>query len=219
LIESIPTSTIRSLALGLVEISGHAHSVESLLSSPFSGLPCVFYSYAVEERVGSGKHARWKTISKGTSEQPFSVSDATGRVLVMPLDAELILPDKRTYRNSWLGELPSSAIDGLKRLGISTEGWIGNKTLRCRETFILPEEQVYILGTAHEHLDARECVENSARLYIGSSRDHEFIISDRSEKDLLSRLRWQVLAYGTGGLALAGTCLIVIFKCYLTTEP
>jgi E3 Ubiquitin ligase len=114
--------------------------------------------------------------------------------------------------------LPPTTIAGLNRLGISTERWMGSKTLRCRESFILPEEQVYVLGTAHEDpLGAKERVENSARLYIGSSQDHEFIISDRSEKDLLSRLRWQVLAYGAGGLALAATCLIVIVKYYLTT--
>ena len=217
LIESIPTSTIRSLALGLVEISGQAQPEESLLSSPFSELPCVFYSYAVEEHVGSGKHARWETIAKGTSEQPFVVRDTTGQVLVVPLGAELILPDERTYRNDWFGELPPTTIAGLNRLGISTERWMGSKTLRCRESFILPEEQVYVLGTAHEQFGAKERAENSARLYIGSSRDHEFIISDRSEKDLLSRLQWQVLAYGAGGLALAATCLIVIFKYYLTT--
>jgi Zn-finger nucleic acid-binding protein len=217
LIESIPTSTIRSLALGLVEISGQAQPEEGLLSAPFSGLPCVFYSYAVEERVGSGKNARWETMAKGTSEQPFFVSDTTGRVLVVPLGAELILPDERTARSNWLGELPPATIAGLNRLGISTERWMGSKTLRCRESFILPEEQVYVLGTAHEHLDAREPVENLARIYIGSSRDHEFIISDRSEKDLLSRLRWQVLAFGVGGLTLAVTCLIIIVKYYLTT--
>jgi hypothetical protein len=217
LIESIPTSTIRSLALGLVEISGQAQPEESLLSAPFSGLPCVFYSFAVEEHVGSGKHARWETIAEGTSEQPFFVHDTTGRVLVVPLGAELILPNEHIFRNDWLRELSPTAIAGLNRLGISTERWIGNKTLRCRESFIQPEEQVYVLGTAHEQLGAKELVENSARLYIGSSRDHEFIISDRSEKDLLSRLRWQVLAYGAGGLALAATCLIVIFKYYLTS--
>jgi Zn-finger nucleic acid-binding protein len=214
LIESIPTSTIHSLALGLVEISGHAQPEEGLLSSPFGGLPCVFYSYAVEERVGSGRNARWKTIAKGTSEQPFFVSDTTGRVLVVPLGAELILPDERTFRSNWPGALPPTTIDGLTRLGISTERWVGNKTLRCRESFILPEERVYILGTAHERLGAKERVENADRLYIGSSRDHEFIISDRTEKDVLSRLRWQVLAYGAGGLALAATCLIVIFTYY-----
>jgi len=217
LIESIPTSTIRSLALGLVEISGQAQPEESLLSAPFSGLPCVFYSYAVEEHVGSGKHARWETIAKGTSEQPFFVRDTTGRVLVVPLGAELILPDEHTFRNDWLRELSPTAIAGLNRLGISTEHWIRSKTLRCREAFIQPEELVYVLGTAHEHLGATELVENSDRLYIGCNRDHEFIISDRSEKDLLSRLRWQVLAYGAGGLALAATCLIVIFRYYLTT--
>lgn len=217
LIESIPTSTIRSLALGLVEISGQAQPEESLLSAPFSGLPCVFYSYAVEEQVGSEKNARWKTLAKGTSEQPFFVHDSTERVLVVPLGAELIFPEERTYRNDWLGALPPTAIAGLNRLGISTDGWMGSKALRCRETFILPEETVYVLGTAHEHPGAKERVENSARLYIGSSRDHEFIVSDRSEKDLLSRLRWQVLAYGAGGLTLAATCLIGIFKSYLTT--
>lgn len=216
LIESIPTSTIRSLALGLVEIEGLTQPEEGLLSSPFSEVPCVFYSYAVEERVGSGKHARWETVAKGTSEQPFFVRDTTGRVLVVPLDAELILPDERTYRNDWLGELPPTALAGLNRLGVSTNRWIGNKTLRCRETFIQPEEWVYVLGTAQEQPGAKELVENSARLYIGSSRDHEFIISDRSEKDLLSRLGWQVLAYEVGGLALAASCSIIIFTYYLT---
>jgi len=217
LIETISTSTIHSLALGLVEISGHAQPEEGLLSTPFGGLPCVFYSYAVEEQVGSEKNARWETIAKGTSEQPFFVSDTTGRVLVIPLGAELILPDEHTSRSNWLGELPPTTIAGLNRLGISTERWVGSKTLRCREAFILPEERVYVLGTAHEHHGARDRVDNPARIYIGSSRDHEFIISDRSEKDLLSRLRWQVLAFVVGGLTLAATCLIVIVKYYLTT--
>ncbi len=73
------------------------------------------------------------------------------------------------------------------------DGWFGEKTLRCSESSILPEETVYVLGTAQENRGAAESTENSDRLYIGSSRDHDFIISDRSEKELLSRLRWQVL--------------------------
>ena len=62
-------------------------------------------------------------------------------------------------------------------------------------------------------------MENSSRMYIGSDRDHEFIISDRSEKELLSRLQWQMLAFFVGGLTLAATCLIIIFKHYRTTVP
>ncbi|HXH85277.1 GIDE domain-containing protein [Petrachloros mirabilis] len=217
LIESIPTSAIRSLALGLVEINGRAQPEEGLLASPFGGLPCVFYTYIVEERTGSDKHARWETIAKGTSEQPFFVRDETGRVLVVPLGATLILPDERASRHNWLGELPPTTVAGLNRLGISTEGWTGSRALRCRETFILPEERIYVLGTALEYHGARGLVENSSRMYIGSSRDHEFIISDRSEKELLSRLRWQASACFIGGLLLAAGCFITFLKRYLTT--
>jgi Zn-finger nucleic acid-binding protein len=215
-IESIPTSTIRSLALGLVEISGRAQPEEGLLSAPFSGLPCVFYSYTVEERLGSEQPARWETLARGISEQPFLVSDATGQVLVVPLGAELILPDEHISRSNWIGKLPPTTIAGLNRLGISTERWMGSHTLRCRESFILPDEQVYVLGTAHEHHGASESIENSSGLYIGSSHDSAFIISDRSEKELLSRLQWQVLALGVGGLTLAATCAIIIFTYYVT---
>jgi hypothetical protein len=215
LIESIPTSTIRSLALGLVEVSGRAQPEQNLLSAPFSGLPCVFYSYAVEEQRGSDKNKRWHTIAKGTSEQPFFVADQTGRVLVVPLGAELILPEERTYRSNWLGELPPVTTAGLHRLGIATEGWAGSEMLRCRETCILPDEPVYVLGTAHEHHGARARIDNPSRLYIGSGQKHAFIISDRSEKDLLSRLRWQTYACWLGGLTLAATCLTIIFTYYL----
>jgi hypothetical protein len=217
LIESIPTSPIRSLALGLVEISGHAQPEENLLTSPFGGLPCVFYSYAVEERVDSDKNTRWKTIASGTSERPFFVRDATGRVLVVPLGATLILPDEQISRTNWHGELPPLTIVGLKRLGIATHGWIGSKTLRCRESLILPDESVYVLGTALEHHGMSHHSANESRLYIGSSRDHAFIISDRSEKDLLSRLTWQMWAGFIGGLALVATCVAMIFNRYLTT--
>jgi len=217
LIESIPTSSIRSLALGLVEVSGRAEPEENLLTSPFGGLPCVFYSYAVEEQVGSGKHTRWETIASGTSERPFLVADATGHVLVVPLGAKLILPDERISRTNWHGALPPLTVAGLRRLGIEPDGWIGTKTLRCREALILPEESVYVLGTALEHQGMSTQIDNPSRLYIGSSRDHAFIISDRSEKDLLSRLKWQVWASVMGGLALVATCATIIFDRYLTT--
>jgi hypothetical protein len=99
------------------------------------------------------------------------------------------------------------------------DGWFGEKTIRCSEASILPEETVYVLGTAQEHRGAAESAENSDRLYIGSSRDHHFIISDRSEKALLSRLRWQVFAFLGGGTALAVLSLLLIFKTYGTTSP
>ena len=217
LIESIPTSPIRSLALGLVEISGRAQPETELLTSPFGGLPCVYYSYAVEERVSSGKSTRWITIASGTSDRPFFVRDATGQVLVVPFGADLVLPDERVSRTSWLGELPPLAVAGLSRLGIASNGWMGNKTLRCRESFILPDESIYVMGTALEHQGMSHNTANESRLYIGSSRDHVFIISDRSEKDLLSRLTWQMWAGFIGGPVLVITSAAIICDRYLTS--
>lgn len=216
LIESIPTSPVRSLAVGLVEVSGRAKPERTLLRAPFSGMPCVLYSYSVEERRESGKHARWETIAKGTSGEPFFVEDETGKVLVVPFDAQLILPENRTARSNSFGTLPDETLVGLAQLGISADGWFGQKTLRCSESRILPEETVYVLGTASENRGTADSADNSARLYIGSSRDHEFIISDRSEKELLSWLQWQVVACMGGGPALALLCLHLIFKTYVT---
>jgi hypothetical protein len=197
-----------------VEVSGRAQPEGDLLRAPFSGIPCVLFSYEIEECRGSGKNARWKTIAKGTSEQPFLIQDATGRVLVVPFGAQLILSDNRTTRTNWFGSLPDQTLVGLSQLGHS-DGWWGQKTLRCSEAYVLPEETVYVLGVAHEKPGAAGSAENSARLYIGSSRDQDFIISDRSEKELLSSLRWQLFALLAGGPGLAVSCLLIIFMTYM----
>ncbi len=217
MIEGYPTSTVRSLALGPVEVSGRAQPTGELLSSPFGALPCVFFTYVVEEQVQSDKNIKWKTIAKGISEYPFLVNDGTGRVLIIPDGAEFVFPEERTYRQNWLGALPPATVAGLGHLGISTNSWLGDRTLRCRETCILPEEEVYVLGTAHERMEAGHAVDNASRLFIGRSRDHHFIISDRSETELLSRLRWQIWGLFLGGCFLVAACLTVIFRYYLGT--
>jgi hypothetical protein len=101
---------------------------------------------------------------------PFFVQDSTGRVLVVPFGAQLILPDNRMTCSNRLGSLSDQAVAGLRRLGISRDGWwLGQKTLRCSEACILPDEIVYVLGVAHEMTGDAGIAENAARLYIGSA--------------------------------------------------
>ncbi len=126
------------------------------------------------------------------------------------------MADDRTYKNNWMGTLPPEAITGLARLGISTDGWFGgSRTLRCRETCLFPGETVYVLGTAQENPAAGLDADNAGRIYIGPGRDGDFIVSDRSEKDLLRSLRWRVFGSLIGGPAMTLACLLILLKWYL----
>jgi hypothetical protein len=216
LVETTPTSAIRSLAVGLVEIIGTAELGGPPLRAPFSQLPYVFFSYRVEEQQGSGDHRRWKTIAEGTSDQPFGTRDATGIVQVFPQGADLILQDARTYRNDWLGALPLSVTTGLAALRIAGAGWLGQKTLRCHESCLLPGGLVYVLGTAQENTAAENSV-NESRLFIGRARDGKLLISDRMEQDLLTRWGWQIPLCLWSGPTVTVTCLFAIFQWYLRT--
>src|SRR2546427_2615815 len=78
LIEDIPTSEIRSIAMGLVEIYGQVIAIKSkVLKSPLSNNDCVYYSFKIEELRREGKSSRWVTIKSGTAENNFLVKDQT----------------------------------------------------------------------------------------------------------------------------------------------
>jgi len=153
LIENIPTSTIRGLALGLVELTGRAQK-EHLLKSPFTGADCVFYRYTVERYQGSGKSARWVTVAKGDSSScPFLIDDGTGKIRIFPQAAELVMPMDYNFTSMWLKHITPNLIDFMQRNGISYRGFLGNCQMRFREWYITENENVYVLGTANKPND------------------------------------------------------------------
>ena len=79
-IENTPTSRIRSIAMGLVEVKGQAIRQYALLS-PMSHTPCVFYRLTRFRRVKN----QWQVSSVSSSDNvPFFLEDETGRVEVNP---------------------------------------------------------------------------------------------------------------------------------------
>ena len=90
LIEAIPTSKVRSMAMGTVELCGTIDAnVEDLLSDPIYGKEAVFYRIEIEEYRSSGKSGHWDTIhTADTTGRPFWLVDDTGRVLVNPKGAD-----------------------------------------------------------------------------------------------------------------------------------
>ena len=259
-IENTPTSKIRSMPMGLVELHGAAASEETF-TGPFTDKPVVFWEATVEEYRRSRRSSRWVTIHKASSEEhPFYVEDETGSVLVLAANAETHLPND--YRESFGGgSLPAGLESYLDSSGIRARGLFGiGKRLRFTERHIVPGQTVYIHGVAQERPDLRQRVRDrrneilrevkaspeamdaldrdadgqisdeewdTARRSAASQARSErvkdrvviakggagdlFLLSDRSELDLVRRLRWTtgLSVFGGGAAFVAGTAFLV----------
>lgn len=156
LIENIPTSTIRGLALGLVELIGRAKK-ENPLKSPFTGIDCVLYRYTVERYEQRGKSGKWVLVAKGDSfYSPFGLDDGSGNILVFPKDAELILPVDYEFTSGWFKSIPSNLVDFMESHGIYYRSFLGSYAMRFKEWYVTEGQNVYVLGTANKSGDFLE---------------------------------------------------------------
>lgn len=85
---TLPTSTIKSIAMGLAEISGKAKAIEAVVS-PDTDTSCVGYIYTIDEiHTSTDDDGRTSTsyheISKKTEIKNFHIEDATGKIEVIP---------------------------------------------------------------------------------------------------------------------------------------
>ncbi len=86
-IENCPTSKIRSMPMGEVEIKGYAKPKYSL-RSPYTKTNCIYYSYKIYKREKKGNTWQYVVKEIGYSGSiPFYIEDDTGKVLVKPENA------------------------------------------------------------------------------------------------------------------------------------
>jgi len=213
-IRDTPTSKVRSLALGPVEIQGKPEKYEESFESPFSGDECVMYVYSVEVYSSGGPNSSggWSTVEAGIKAAPFYVNDGTGRVLVDPDGAEKEPPVTNSYEytdeeeneairrfmsesDSLFENTTDVGITGMAELATGTDLRMGDTDIvgsgrkrRYKESY-LPldsETEVYVFGRAmgREGVSSPENPEN-----IVISRTEEtplFKISGSSEKENIS---------------------------------
>lgn len=216
LIENTPTSKIRSIAMGLVEIYGSAILIKNkVLKSPLTNNDCVYYKYTVEEYRKSGKNSYWATIKSGNESTLFYLQDDTGKVLVEPKQAEIDIPLDFTFETGWGKTLPAGLNNFMKTSNFSATGIFGiGKKLRFREYYIAPKDKLYIMGTAdrNPHLKAGTAVKNEDAIMIQKGKNVSFYyISDTHEKNVLTKMKWKTIGGLWGGGALIVGCLTVIF--------
>ena len=189
LFENLPTSKMRSLAMGLVELKGKIQVEDKMLEDPFDGKECVYWRIHIQESVKRGKRRKWVTRHKAKSQVPFLVSDQTGSVLVH-LDNANMNDVKRDNRYDlatfFSDEIPTKVQDYCRKHNVKLKGWFGGKKrMRFIVTYLEPDDDIYILGNARPLLKNEQKNSKNVTAAIDMSSKGLFIISDKSEKELI----------------------------------
>jgi len=212
LIEDIPTSKIRSIAMGLVEIYGEVVPWKNLLKSPFTNNNCVYYKCLIQEQRKRGKHYEWVTVMKEEKSTYFLLKDETASVLVDPRGAEIDIPLDFEFRSGLGIDPPPQVKKFLNSKGISFETFFGiNKQMRYKEYFIAPGDKLYILGTAGDNPFFEEgMAKKNVEDIMIQKGNNIYYISDKSERRVLSSLRIKSSLGIIGGAILIIACAFLI---------
>ena len=189
LIENVPTSKMRSVAMGLVELKGKIEVSDKVLEDPFDKKKCVFWRVHIEERVKRGKHGRWITRHKAKGQVPFFISDDSGSVLIKLEGANMddVKRDSQ-YETALLfsDKLPLNVRNYCNKNRIRFRGLFGGKKrMRCRVTYLEPNNNIYVLGHARPLLQKEIKNSKSVTAVIEMVNNSVFIVSDKSEKELI----------------------------------
>lgn len=86
LVQDTPTSKVRSMSVGRVELQGSARKHEAAVTPPLVDEECVYAEWEAEKREyrpdDDGPDYEWVTIARGTHALAFDLEDDTGSVLV-----------------------------------------------------------------------------------------------------------------------------------------
>ncbi len=216
LIENTPTSKVRSLAMGFVEVYGMIIPYgNKILRGPFSQKECVYYRYEIERyetnRKGGGD---WKTVQRGSESVPFELKDSSGSVLVDPTGAKMDVPQTATLQSRFGVDPPVHVRGFLQKRSISFEGLVGmNHDMRYTEYALFPQQNVYIMGTAGDNPFVAEGTGKKNEEDIMIQKGNQlFYISPKSEKDVLQSFLWKIALGLIFGSLLFLLGVIGIFK-------
>lgn len=185
IVKDLPTSKIRSIAMGVVELYGKVVSNPvNQYKTPFSNKECVWCNWRVEE-YQSGKNSGWYIIKWGTISDLFYLDDGTGTVLVDPKGATIEI-NKNQFLLS--DNFSTGILDFFSKNNIKTTNFFGaKKTIRVSETYLSPNDSVYILGNAMDNpfVSEGQALKHEVDVMIGRGSNFYYVISDSSEKEMV----------------------------------
>ncbi|MFC1627628.1 GIDE domain-containing protein [Gemmatimonadota bacterium] len=206
LITGTVTSRISGVLGGLVEVNGKVVSMkEQLLESPWSGIPCVYYHFKVQEQrhrsSGGGRtNTYWATVVDDKEYAKCGVDDDTGTIVVDLEKADLVLDRDAHARSGLFSTAPPELEEALNsRYGRSSKGFLFNRNMRFAETILEVGDEIYVLGDV--------TVTGGGEWRI-TKREHPLIVSDKGERGATRRFLWQAI------LSWVGAVVVAVVVCY-----
>jgi hypothetical protein len=165
-LKRLPVTPIKDVRDGeLRKVVGRLRPVGETVVAPISGRACAYYFVEVQELRGSGRSRRWVVVAREEDARDFLLEDEGGRALVrtgrdlhahpqirgVPLRQRLIsmtvaVVKDRSYDAGIFKDPPAALEAFLARHGVSTKGWLFNRTLRCREGVLEEGEAIAAAG-------------------------------------------------------------------------
>jgi hypothetical protein len=170
------TSPGGELRPGFAEAKGRLVANGPLLASPLSGAPCVYYRVLVQERR-SNRNKRWVTLIDEIANTDCSIDDGTGRARIEFDGAELHFHVDAEQSSGFLNDASPALERVLRNHGYSSQGFIFNKKLHCREIVLREGDELYVLGRL-EWNDGGPAFSSGGPIYFISDH-HESSVQDR----------------------------------------
>jgi hypothetical protein len=235
LIQSTDTSTAKALQEGAADVAkeigaGSFNQITEVkgncvcdnpLTSELAQRECVYYSMRVtreyeedywdtdsEGRRVQRTRRSSETVANNSNSTPFYVQDATGRVRVDPSGASFTT-EKVLSRFE-----PRATVErGNFRLGsflfdVATRGMSNHRTIgyRYEEEIIPVGRRLYVLGEASDR-------DGEVSVIKPSKKNTQFIVSVKSEEELVSGAKKAALWCNIGGIVslLAGAAFFILY--------
>jgi hypothetical protein len=222
-IRNIPTSKVRSAAVGLAELFGKAY-FEGDMPSPVSRQNCAYWRIK-GEYYKPGKHGGWRDIYNSHSSSQFYLEDDTGRMRVEPEGAEIDIPADFTSA----GHLEAGGIFGLfkaKTLDPKVLSFLESNPaarnafhshkgyeLRLTEYYIAEGDELYILGTATQRAGAASSIGHE-NLLMKKGGDGIMYVSDSGERKAAEKVRNSMLLTFVIGFVLSAIGLYALLTTF-----
>jgi hypothetical protein len=164
-------------------VIGEVQPLERVLESPLTGRACVYYVVTVDVRRSNDRWSSWRTVITKREGAPFLLHDASGRAIVDPAGAEVVLASAVHSRSGTFDDATPAEEAFLARYDHASTTW-GLSGIRFTEAVIAPGAFVAVLGAGVREPDpAARPAEGyrsgpPTRLRLTSSRQHPLVIGD-----------------------------------------